>query len=75
MIPNQESQAQEAKATKEAHHDAPLREEEKLTDIADFLEQSAKASKSRLSIGEGTRVVTPEPESATGQEQGQTGPV
>jgi hypothetical protein len=41
------------KYMKEAHHDAPLREEEKLTDTADFLEQSAKASKSRLSIGEG----------------------
>ena len=41
------------KYMKEAHHDAPLREEEKLTDTADFLEQSAKSSKSRLSIGEG----------------------
>jgi hypothetical protein len=30
----------------EAHHDAPLREEEKLTDTAEFLEQQAKSSKS-----------------------------
>lgn len=37
----------------EAHHLAPLREEEKLTDTAEFLEQQAKASKSRLHIGEG----------------------
>jgi hypothetical protein len=37
----------------EAHHDAPLREEEKLTDTADFLEQQARASKSKLQIGEG----------------------
>jgi hypothetical protein len=36
-----------------AHHDAPLREEEKLTDTADFLEQQAKSSKSRLTLGEG----------------------
>ncbi len=37
----------------EAHHEAPLREEEKLTDTAEFLEQQASASKSRLTIGEG----------------------
>jgi hypothetical protein len=37
----------------EAHHDAPLREEEKLTDTADFLEQQARSSKSRLDMGEG----------------------
>lgn len=37
----------------EAHHLAPLREEEKLTDTAEFLEQQASASKSRLHIGEG----------------------
>ena len=43
------------KFMKEAHHDAPLREEEKLTDTAEFLEQTAKASKSRLLIGEGNR--------------------
>lgn len=41
------------KYMQEAHHDAPLREEEKLTDTAEFLEQTARASKSRLSIGEG----------------------
>lgn len=37
----------------EAHHNAPLREEEKLTDTAEFLEQQARASKSKLQIGEG----------------------
>lgn len=37
----------------EAHHNAPLREEEKLTDTADFLEQQARASKSRLTVGDG----------------------
>ena len=37
----------------EAHHDAPMREEEKLTDTADFLEQQAKSSKSRLTVGDG----------------------
>ena len=37
----------------EAHHLAPLREEEKLTDTADFLEQQARASKSKLQVGEG----------------------
>jgi hypothetical protein len=38
---------------KEAHHDAPLREEEKLTDTAEFLEQQARTSKSRLTMGDG----------------------
>jgi hypothetical protein len=38
---------------REAHHDAPLREEEKLTDTAEFLEQQARASKSKLVVGEG----------------------
>jgi hypothetical protein len=38
---------------KEAHHDAPMREEEKLTDTAEFLEEQAKMSKSRLTVGEG----------------------
>jgi hypothetical protein len=37
----------------EAHHDAPLREEEKLTDTADFLAQQAQASKSKLTLGDG----------------------
>lgn len=41
------------KYMREAHHDAPLREEEKLTDTAEFLEQQARASKSRLTMGEG----------------------
>jgi hypothetical protein len=39
------------KYMKEAHHDAPLREEEKLTDTADFLEHQARASKSKLDYG------------------------
>ena len=39
----------------EAHYLAPLREEEKLTDTAEFLEQQAKASKSRIDMGDGTR--------------------
>ena len=37
----------------EAHHNAPLREEEKLTDTAEFLEQQARASKSSIQVGEG----------------------
>lgn len=37
----------------EAHHDAPLREEEKLTDTAEFLQQQARASGSQLSMGDG----------------------
>ena len=41
------------KYMREAHHDAPLREEEKLTDTAEFLEQQARASKSKLQVGEG----------------------
>ncbi len=38
---------------REAHHDAPLREEEKLTDTADFMASQARASGSNLLIGEG----------------------
>ena len=41
------------KYMREAHHDAPLREEEKLTDTAEFLENQARASKSRLTMGDG----------------------
>lgn len=41
------------KYMKEAHHDAPLREEEKLTDTAEFLEEQARASKSRVTMGDG----------------------
>jgi hypothetical protein len=37
----------------EAHHDAPLREEEKLSDTAEFMEQQARSSKSRLDMGDG----------------------
>ena len=43
------------KYMREAHHDAPLREEEKLTDTAEFLEQQARASKSSVSMGDGLR--------------------
>jgi hypothetical protein len=38
---------------REAHHDAPLREEEKLTDTAEYLEQQARASGSNLLKGDG----------------------
>ena len=41
------------KYMQEAHHDAPLREEEKLSDTADFMEQQARASKSRIDKGDG----------------------
>lgn len=37
----------------EAHHDAPLREEEKLTDTAEFLQQQARAAGSQLAMGDG----------------------
>ena len=37
----------------EAHHNAPLREEEKLSETAEYLEQQARSSKSGLTIGEG----------------------
>ena len=45
------------KYMKEAHHDAPLREEEKLTDTAEFMEQQARASKSRIDMGDGNREI------------------
>jgi len=38
---------------REAHHDAPLREEEKLTDTAEFMEQQARASGSSVVKGDG----------------------
>jgi len=38
---------------REAHHDAPLREEEKLTDTADFMAQQARAHGSNVMIGDG----------------------
>jgi hypothetical protein len=41
------------KFMKEVHHDAPLREEQKLTETAEFLEQQARASKSRIDKGDG----------------------
>jgi len=45
------------KYMKEAHHDAPLREEEKLTDTAEFLEQQARVSKSRIDMGDGNKEI------------------
>jgi hypothetical protein len=42
---------------REAHHDAPNREAEKLTDTAEFLEQQARSSKSRLDVGDGNREI------------------
>ena len=41
------------KYMQEAHHDAPMREEEKLTDTAEFMEQQARASGSRMDAGDG----------------------
>lgn len=38
---------------REAHHDAPNREEEKLTDTAEFMEQQARASGSKIYEGDG----------------------
>jgi hypothetical protein len=37
----------------EAHHDAPMREEEKLTDTAEFMANQASASRARLDQGDG----------------------
>ena len=45
------------KYMREAHHDAPLREEEKLTDTAEFLENQARASKSRITMGDGNKEI------------------
>lgn len=41
------------KYMREAHHDAPNREEEKLTDTADFMAQQARATGSQLVEGDG----------------------
>ena len=41
------------KFMQEAHHAAPLREEEKLTDTAEFMAQQARANKSNLVLGDG----------------------
>jgi hypothetical protein len=41
------------KFMQEAHHNAPLREEEKLTDTAEFMQQQARANKSNIMIGDG----------------------
>ena len=45
------------KYMQEAHHDAPLREEEKLSDTVEFMEQQARASNSRLDMGDGMKEV------------------
>lgn len=45
------------KFMKEAHHDAPLREEEKLSDTAEFLEQQARASGSNVVMGDGNHAM------------------
>jgi len=41
------------KFMREAHHDAPMREEEKLSDTAEFMQQQARASGANLSMGDG----------------------
>jgi len=38
----------------EAHHAAPNREEDKLVDMTEFIEQQARDSKSRVDLGDGT---------------------
>jgi len=45
------------KYMREAHHDAPMREEEKLTDTQDFLEQQARGAKSRIDVGDGNQAL------------------
>lgn len=45
------------KYMREAHHDAPMREEEKLTDTQDFLEQQARGNKSRIDVGDGNQAL------------------
>jgi len=46
---------------KEAHHDAPLREEQKLQDTADLMLEQASKSKSRISeVGDGTSDIVDE---------------
>lgn len=41
------------KFMQEAHHNAPMLEEGKLTDMTEFLEKQASASKSKISVGDG----------------------
>jgi len=45
------------KYMQEAHHDAPLREEEKLSDTAESMEQQERAANSRLDMGDGMKEV------------------
>jgi hypothetical protein len=42
---------------KEAHHNAPLQEEEKLANNAETMAQMASASKSQIIMGDGTREI------------------
>ena len=42
------------KYMREAHHDAPQREEDKLKETAEYMEAQARSSKSRLTMGDGT---------------------
>jgi hypothetical protein len=45
------------KFMREAHHDAPMREEEKLRDTAQFLSEQAAGQKSRIEQGDGTALL------------------
>jgi len=40
---------------REAHHDAPFREEEKLSDTARFMQEQARANKTNVTIGDGNQ--------------------
>lgn len=42
------------KFMREAHHDAPQREEDKLRETAEFMEAQARSSKSRITMGDGS---------------------
>jgi hypothetical protein len=42
------------KYMREAHHDAPQREEDKLRETAEFMEAQARNSKSRITMGDGS---------------------
>lgn len=42
------------KFMREAHHDAPQREEDKLKETAEFMEAQARSSKSRITLGDGS---------------------
>lgn len=42
------------KFMREAHHDAPQREEDKLKETVDYMEAQARSSKSRITVGDGS---------------------